>query len=98
MLGNLFTFGSSFLGVLSQGPEESHMDIFSCAIKCVFVFVFVYTCYGVLGDLVSCEDCISLANCIVWFEKVANHNFASFVVQSCVCVCALWSLRFSRVS
>ena len=45
---NLFTVCSSFLGVLNQGPDESHFGLFCCGIECVFVCVCgVNAHYGV---------------------------------------------------
>ena len=56
-LAALFLLCSIRTWGISYGP------LLLCNQMCVCVCV--YTCDGVLGDLVSCEDCISLANCIV---------------------------------
>ena len=46
--------------------------------------VCVYAHYGVLGDLVSCEKILS------------RFHLFCFAIM-CVCVCVLWSLRFSLI-
>lgn len=97
MLGKLFTFGSSFLVVLNQGPEESHMGLLCCAIKCVFVCVCVYLRwsfrgFGVLWRLYFSRQLHS----VVWESGQSQFRLFCCAVV-CMCVCALWSLRFTLV-
>ena len=52
---NLFTSCSSFLGVLNQGPDESHFALFCCAIESVFVCLFVFLFVWVGGCMLTME-------------------------------------------